>query len=170
MKFLMIRHGVPDFSIYYDKQLISAKRGFSPLSRKEIEGIYGLGYKLKKYDPDIIISSPYTRALQTAANLRLNLPVLVEYDLREWEFDLNGDQHVSYEEISSRVDILKNNQTEHHDNIEDMTAVRERVLGALQKYKQYNVVILVCHGVVIKSLTNKEKVNYLDIVEFELND
>jgi broad specificity phosphatase PhoE len=57
-----------------------------PLSEEGVRQATQLSSDARLGRAEIIISSPYTRALQTSAILskEMQLPLIVEYDLREW--------------------------------------------------------------------------------------
>ncbi|TOK03265.1 histidine phosphatase family protein, partial [Vibrio parahaemolyticus] len=57
-----------------------------------IHELHAVAQEIQLEKAEVIISSPYTRALQTAEiiNRKLGLELFVEHDLREWRADLNG--------------------------------------------------------------------------------
>lgn len=85
--FYLIRHGEPDWDFKEERKLNATMRDFVPLT------VIGMNQAEKVMDEhpslsesEIIISSPYTRSLQTAAiiNRFQGKPMQVEFDLHEW--------------------------------------------------------------------------------------
>ena len=64
-------------------------RSFAPLSEKGIHQAEMTAIDDRLKSAELIISSPYTRALQTASIIsrETGLKICVEVDLREWEPD-----------------------------------------------------------------------------------
>ena len=84
--FYFIRHGKTDYSEIYHKIYQGFGVNLAPLSESGIQEIQKTSKDRRLQGTDIILSSPYTRALQTAAILsrELDAPVAVETDLHEW--------------------------------------------------------------------------------------
>ncbi|MBN3490599.1 histidine phosphatase family protein [Acholeplasma equirhinis] len=156
MEVILIRHGEPR----YDEV--------------EARGYFGMGWELGKLtergkeqaekvsnDPrlkgaSIILSSPYTRALETAAIISRNteIKIEVENDLHEWmpdithKFIYNGQ--LAYEDYIASKGIRTNNHKYHWETYESL---KERVTKAILKHKDLEKIIVVCHGIVMSSLT-----------------
>ena len=90
-KFILIRHGEPRYDQVLRKESYSLGYDFGKLTINGIEQAKKVATDPRLTDADIIVSSPFTRALQTAANIAAikNLEVLVENDLHEWIPDIN---------------------------------------------------------------------------------
>ena len=90
-KFILIRHGEPRYDQVLRKESYSLGYDFGKLTINGIEQAKKVASDARLTDADIIVSSPFTRALQTAANIASikNLEVLVENDLHEWIPDIN---------------------------------------------------------------------------------
>lgn len=160
-KFVLIRHGEPR----YDEVL---ERGY-----------FGMGYDLGKLtergvlqaeqrakdpllkDAELIISSPYTRALQTAAIISrvTGIKLTVENDLHEWmpdtKFLFDQDANQSFQEYLQAKGIR---QLNHQYRWESYGDLKKRVELSLIKYKNYKKVIVVCHGIVMSTLTRFDDV------------
>ncbi len=160
-KFILIRHGEPR----YDEVL---ERGY-----------FGMGYDLGKLtergvlqaeqrakdpllkDAELIISSPYTRALQTAAIISrvTGIKLTVENDLHEWmpdtKFLFDQDANQSFQEYLQAKGIR---QLNHQYRWESYGDLKKRVELSLIKYKNYKKVIVVCHGIVMSTLTRFDDV------------
>jgi len=46
--------------------------------------------------------------------------------------------------------------------------MRERFLSALEKYRDYDTVVIVCHGMLIRQFVPQETIDYCEIIEYEL--
>lgn len=160
-QFILVRHGEPR----YDEVI---ERGY-----------FGMGYDLGKLtengvaqaerrakDPlfegaEIIVSSPYTRALQTAAIISriTQIPLTVENDLHEWmpdtKFLFDQDANKSFDEY---LDAKGIRNLSHKYRWESYDDIKKRVQLALIKYKKYTKVIVVCHGIVMSTLTRFDDV------------
>jgi len=90
MKIYMIRHGVPDYTYVDEHNFIGHGNDLAPLDKDYIGEVINTSKDKRLKNAEIIISSPYTRALQTAAIISRenDLDIVVEPDLREWEPDL----------------------------------------------------------------------------------
>ncbi len=101
MELVLIRHGDTDYTPADERGFIGHGRDLAPLS---LEGIRQAEHVAK--DPalkgcQMLLSSPYTRALQTAAIISrgADLPIRVEMDLHEWLPD-KSHQYASTDEMS----------------------------------------------------------------------
>ncbi len=162
-KVILIRHGEPR----YDEV--------------QMRGFLGMGYELGKLtergekqaemrakDPllqgaTLILSSPYTRALQTAAIISriTQIPLTVETDLHEWmpdtTFKLDFDIPQAFEEYVKHHGLHFPNRQYPWETYPDL---QKRVYQTLQKYTHHQKMIVVCHGVVMSALTRFD-----DIIE-----
>ncbi|MDF2544972.1 MAG: putative proteinB, partial [Herbinix sp.] len=86
MKIIFIRHGEPDKSYVDVKGFIGQGRDLAPLTELGIEQAKEVSKNPLLEGGQIIISSPYTRALQSAAIISKNtgLDIKVEIDLHEF--------------------------------------------------------------------------------------
>ncbi len=84
--FYFIRHGEPDYSEKNTKIYQGFGINLSPLSDKGIQQAKKAAKDSRLKDTDVILSSPYTRALQTAAILskEIGSEIVIETDLHEW--------------------------------------------------------------------------------------
>ena len=84
-----IRHGQADYSEKDSKIYQGFGNHMAPLSPRGIQEIEETAADPRLHQAKLILSSPYVRALQSAAILsrRLQLPLQVETDLHEWLAD-----------------------------------------------------------------------------------
>ena len=171
--FYLIRHGATDYTQQNTKIYQGYGVNLSPLSLKGIVQINNTAKDKRLINADIILSSPYTRALQTAAILSkaLNVDISVETDLHEWI----ANKGYIYETDEIAVEAYREytaNKGEYPFNVEKdwetASLIRDRVIPVLEKYKHLDKVIVACHGTLIQALTKKHIPANGDIVEFEL--
>lgn len=124
-------------------------------------------------DAQIIISSPYTRTLQTAAIIskQLQLDIKVEIDLHEWlpdkTFQYGGVD--GYKGLREEYDLYGGKYPDGEEKRwEEFESVKQRVRKALQKYKRYKSIIVTCHGMVMRTIKDKEVYDFGEILEFEI--
>ncbi len=159
--YILVRHGEPR----YDEVLQRHYFGMGYDLGKLTENGIAQAEKRAK-DPifdgaDLIISSPYTRALQTAAIISriTNIPLTVENDIHEWmpdtSFKFELDANESFQEYLKAKGVRK---SIHKYRWESYETLQKRVVNSLQKYKKYKKAIVVCHGIVISTLTRFDDV------------
>jgi len=174
-KIIFIRHGEPDYTHVSNKGYAGHGLSFAQLTEAGILQAEEVSYDVRLDNSEIIIASPYTRALQTAAIIskNRNLNIKVELDLHEWHPDLTF-QFTTFEEVSKANKLC----TEHKgvcppgcevlfENLED---VFNRVKNCLLKYKDYNKIIVVAHGIVMRQFHYKSKIPYCGIIEIDFNE
>jgi broad specificity phosphatase PhoE len=157
MDIIFVRHGVPDYTLSDARKMSQLEKDYSPLNRSYLGDIQDMVRKIKKLEPDVIISSPYTRALQTAEliNRNLNLDLFVEHDLREWRADLAGgflpltERDLRWHEYREALKEGKPQTDKPYESTKDLKTRVSKVLG---KYKQYSKIIVVSHLNVLESL------------------
>jgi len=179
MKLYLIRHGQSDTNI---KSVISSP--FGQLTKVGIKQSYLIAKILKNIPIDIILTSPYKRAKQTAKIIskQLNKNLIISNLLREKklpkeiEGKLKKDKYVK--EILNLLDN-KNiiNHKWHYSNEENFIDTKKRTikfLNYLKKIKQKNIVIIF-HEYLIKMLLfilknkSKSKINYIQFKRFYNN-
>ncbi len=157
MEIVFVRHGVPDYSLSDERKMTQLEKDYAPLHRGYIHELHAIAEELQIEKAEVIISSPYTRALQTAEiiNRKLGLELFVEHDLREWRADLEG----GYVELSERDrrwheyrSSLKNAVEVENIPYESWSLLKCRAESVLSRYSQYSKVIVVSHFNVFESL------------------
>lgn len=171
--FYLIRHGETDYSERNTKIYQGFGVNLSKLSKTGINQIKETSKDDRLKDADIIISSPYTRALQTAAILskELDIDIIIETDLFEWlankKFIYEDDKTAekSYEEYENNRGEYPNGKEMVWENA---LSIRKRVLEVLNKYSSYKKVIVTCHGMMIQATTGGKHPACGEIIEFEI--
>ena len=85
MKIYMIRHGKADYSYCDSHNFIGHGNDLAPLSENNISDVVNMSKDKRLKEASIIVSSPYTRALQTASIIskEIGLDIKIEPDLSE---------------------------------------------------------------------------------------
>ncbi len=173
--FYFIRHGKTDYSERNTKIYQGFGVNLSKLSELGVSQVKEAAKDERLKGADLILSSPYTRALQTAAILskELGADIVVETDLHEWlanknyiyEKDKTAEKaYIEYRKKQGKYPKDKEKSWESADS------VKKRVLKVLYKYREYKKVIVVCHGIMIEAVTGEELPDCAGIVEFDLAD
>lgn len=121
----------------------------------------------------VIVSSSVTRALETAATIvrEIHLPLLVEPFFHEWRPDMTG-QNATRDEAMQAVQLYEdyNGELPVHSPVcyETASQMKERFLTALEQYRHYDCVIIVCHGMLMRPFAPLEMIEYCQIIEVEL--
>lgn len=172
MDIIFVRHGVPDYTLSDARQMTHLEKDYAPLDRAHLRPIHDLPEQFSKLKPDAILSSPYTRALQTAEiiNRKLKLELFVEHDLREWKADKLGG-YISLEERDRRWleyrNALKQRVHQPEKSYESHQELRSRVLNVLERYAHYSTVVVVSHFNVYESLVGHQE-NSMQCADYRL--
>jgi len=174
--FYLIRHGEPDWAFKDERNLRGAMRDYVPLTANGVKQ----AEQVVKFNPhlehcELILSSPYTRSLQTAAimNRNLGLPLHVEFDLHEWTPD--NWQAATVQEIEQLwKDYMEHNGCYPPGETrlwETKESLLNRTSHVLNKYLNKSKVMVVCHGMVIAALTGviSEHISLCGVYEYDLN-
>ena len=173
--FYFVMHGKSDYSRRNTKIYKGFGVNLSPMSELGVEQIKQTARDERLKGADIILSSPYTRALQTAAILskELNVDIAVETDLHEWLanknyiYDVDEIAENSYKEYEENHGVYPSGEEKVW---EDAETIRKRVLKVLEKYSHYNKVVIACHGMMIQATVGGHLPKNGEIVEYELGD
>ncbi len=163
-KFILVRHGEPTYQEVLELGFKGHGLALAPLTECGIQKIKDISESKVFYHSDLLISSPYTRAMQTASIIghKHNLDVNVEILLHEWLPDLTHN-YQSEEEFLTNIRIAKNewqqqqkgNNLVLNSQIESLQHVRQRGLDVLARYCDYQKVIVVAHGLLISMISPK---------------
>lgn len=159
--FYLIRHAEPRYDEVIERGIYGMAYNFGKLTDNGILQAHARSKDDTLVGSQIILASPYTRALQTAAIIasHLGLEVIVEHDLHEWMPDLNPNLDVDGEAAFEQYMALKGQKDLNHSmNFETYDAIKKRMELVLLKYTQYESVIVVSHGIAISTLTHFDDV------------
>ena len=170
--FYLIRHGETDYDLAGQKIYQGFGIDLCPLSKKGIAQIEKASEDERLKDTDLILSSPYTRALQTAAILsrKLDAPIIVETDLHEWI--ANKDYIYEDDETAEQAFLEYQSNHGHYPDgetrkWESADHIKDRVDKVLKKYTSYKKVIIACHGMTMQALTDIRHPDNGEIVEYK---
>jgi uncharacterized phosphatase len=158
--FYLVRHGETKWQLASERGLRGWGNDLVPLTSAGIRQIEQVAATLRPIGIQLVLASPMTRALQSAAILSrlLDLPLTVEFDLHEWV----PDQTFTWD-TAAVVDAAFAELTElggewppgERRAWEPLSRIRQRMLGVLQRYAHLDHVAVVSHGVAISSLTGR---------------
>lgn len=170
MKIYMIRHGKADYSYGDCHGFIGHGHDLAKLDDNYIDDVIKTAKDKRLKEASLIVSSPYTRALQTASIIskETNLDIKIESDLREWEPDTTY-QYKAKEAKTFYKDYVSNNGIHPTDRIvlwESKEHLKNRIESVIKKYKDYECVIFVFHQMAIKSVVDIDEVKPTEIIEY----
>lgn len=168
--FYLIRHGEPTYTYVESKGFTGHGRDLGPLTPAGIEQL-----KARAKDPrlsgcELILASPYTRALQSAAVLskELGIDLIVEVDLHEWlsdrTFQSRGESISLFKDFTLHNGIYPENEEKRW---EEKRSIQARVEKVLSHYLDLDKVIVVCHRTIVQTLTGIDP-DYGGLVEYQL--
>lgn len=128
-------------------------------------------------DVDLILSSPYPRALQTAAivSRRIDRPIDIAVGIFEWlpRVDFSAASHAEivdgWKEYKANGGVHTPN--DQYPNWETHAQLRARCLAAVKPFlmrEDIGKLLIVCHGGVMRALMNQpslKKIHYCEIKE-----
>lgn len=167
-KFILVKNEEPTYDEVVKLGFKGTGLALAPLTKKGISTIKKSAENSVFENSDILISSPYTKTMQTASIIaqRHNLDINVEPSLHDWIPDLSNSYNTEeeYEEllkIASRDWQLKKQNHNHICSFrsETLERVQDRAIETLSKYLEYNKVIVVSHELLINTLF-QEKVDF----------
>lgn len=171
MLIYLIRHGEPDYTAV-------KKAGYQGFGR-ELGGLSLAGIKQARqaaqntlFDQiELLLVSPYPRALQTALELARNhhFPVRVELGLHEWLPDKNGTATDQTAAAAYQAYQQHGGQAAAGFAYETATELKARVTTAFQKYVgHYQKIACVTHGELISQLTGRDNVQYCEVRQIRI--
>ncbi len=174
MRIIFIRHGEPDYKPCDEREFIGHGRDLAPLTMDGIKQAEAVSINPLLKDVEIILSSPYTRALQTASIISKNtgLAIQVELDLHEWLPDKTFQYKTSQESFTLHKefwDAKGSNPQGEVPRWETIEEIIHRVVPVLNRYlyKGYNTIAVVAHGGVIRRFTGDSNVKYCTPYEID---
>jgi broad specificity phosphatase PhoE len=174
-KIVFMRHSEPDYSFVEERKYIGHGIDLAQLTENGIQIAENASLDSRLNDADIIVSSPYTRALQTAAIISKNrqLNIKIELDLHEWMPDLSFQY--SSKELASKANrlcieqkgVCPDNSEIKYENLEDVFC---RAKKALLRYSGYKKIIVVTHGIVIRRFAFEPNIPFCGITEIDFDE
>lgn len=174
MKLLMIRHGEPCYSNVKELGLVSYLGELTPLGVAQAENV---AQDERLQDADIIVASPFTRALQTAAIISrvTQIPLKVEPAFHEIVLDTKHrfTLEESYTKSSYKEFVMKKGvrDSECKYRWESLEDIANRAYPAMQEYLSYDKVIVVAHAALIRTFGYQEQgFPYCEVFEREFDE
>lgn len=158
--FYLIRHGKPDYTYGDAHGFIGQGHDLAPLKDDRIKDVIKTSKDKRLKNAQIIVSSPYTRALQTAAIIsrETGINIVVEPDIREWQPDLTykyksaDEMQEYYKEYVENDGIYPINEKKKWETKEQL---KTRVMSVISEYKDsYDTIIIVAHKMAFQSICN----------------
>jgi len=174
-KIIFIRHGEPDYTFVKNKNYSGHGINMAQLTEAGIQQAEAVSRDNRLDSAEIIISSPYTRALQTAAVIskNRNLDIKIELDLHEWLPDLMF-QNSTLEEVKKAVALCKQHKgacpKESEIVFEGLEDVFTRVKNCLLKHTEYKKIIVVAHDIVMRQFAYEAKIPFCGIKEIDFDE
>lgn len=173
MQLILVRHGEPRYDEVTERGYVGLGGDYGRLTAKGEAQALARASDPRFKGATLILSSPYTRALQTAAIISrvTNIPLTVEHDLHEWmnDIDFKFDYPIqeSYEAyIKNRGEKVKKCKYRY----ETYEHLKKRVLHAISKHKSHDKIIVVFHGLAITSLTTfDDLIDHCDVRVVNIN-
>jgi broad specificity phosphatase PhoE len=172
--FLLMRHGQPDYS---GPNIWKGSFDMAPLTDLGEQQVQQQVDSIREFNPQIVISSPATRAVHSALVLRpyLQVPFRIEFDLHEWVPDVNFQWH-SLTEVNNLLAEFKHYNGEWPPGMvlpwETTTHMRQRAFNVFRKYLAYKRVLAICHGRLMRTITGveAEKTEPASFIPFQMDE
>lgn len=167
--FYLLRHGEAAYDAMLEHGFYGFGRDLAPLSQRGIQQAEAAARDPRLKSAELLVSSPYTRAMQTAAIVarEIGLPITVDLDLHEWIPD-KTNQYTTSEQAFALTDefnrcrgVYPAGQRLRWETVPEM---RERMRRAADRYAHYERVILVGHSMAFRALTYMERMAPAGIV------
>lgn len=174
-KLVLIRHGEPDYSFVTEKGFKGHGRDLAQLTAAGIEQAKAVAKDKRLDGAEKIVASPYTRTLQTAAIIskERGLDIDIELDIHEWLPDLTFNFSSTEEALAASHECTKCKGTyDDNDkrNWEKLSSVSERAFNCMKKYLNYNKIIVVTHGVIMRQFQYQNNIPYCGIIEVDFHE
>ena len=175
VKVIMIRHGEPDYSYFTGPFYEGYGMELGQLTQKGIEQAKAVSVDLRLDGAELIVSSPFPRALHTAMLIsrKRDLDVEIQPGLHEWIPDnpYRFTEDADYEQPN--VEFVKYHGERHEDSTyhyESLQEVFDRAYKALLPYVNHQKIIVVCHAVLMRAFAYELDIPHCGIIEFEFDE
>ena len=174
-KVVFIRHGQQNYSDVLYRKYIGHGIDLATLTHNGIKMAESVSLDNRLDNAEIIVSSPLTRAMHTAAIISKNrqLDIKVELDLQEWIPDLSF-KYSSEDEIIRAEELCTLHRGVCPDDceikFENFESVFNRAKTALLRYSRYEKIIVVSHSVVIRRFISYPNIPHCGIIEMDFDE
>ena len=173
--FYLVRHGEPDYGSVFGLGFFGFGLNLAPLTERGIKQVEASAMDERLLDAEVIISSPYTRALQSAAIIaeKIHKKIIIEPELHEWIVD-KTNKLGSTIDMARLIKEFRECKGIHPDGEEkrweEITDMQDRVRRVVNKYAHLKKVIIVAHGMVCNVLAPADGMDFADIIECEYKE
>lgn len=177
MKVYLIRHSEPTYTQVNAAGLRGYGRELGQLTEHGIQIAQQRAHDPLFKDVQLLLSSPYTRTLQTGLEIvRFNdLPLKVELNLREWQPDVTGKRTDTDAEASAAYQVYQQYPNQRPSDAplpyETVPELRARVLNVFKQYQTqgYQCIACVTHGELIHQLVPGGDLDFCDVRELTID-
>jgi len=177
MQILLIRHGEPDYSAVTQRGFIGHGRDLGHLTDAGKAQALEAAKDPRLDRIELIVSSPYTRALQTAAIIsrHRDIPIEIELDLHEWLPDLTFTYPADEPVVQASKLMTANKGICPQDSpiqYEELSAIFARASACLRKYllMGHKKIAVVAHGVLIRQFVFNEVIPFCGIFDIDFDE
>lgn len=176
VKVLLIRHGEPCYENVTNLNLVSYLAELTPIGISQANDV---AEDERLQDAELIVSSPFTRALQTASIIsrKTQIPLVVEPMFHEW---LEDTSHLftvdpNYGRASYH-EFYDNNGERNNDciyNWEAASDVAKRSFSGMKTYYKlgFKKIIVVAHAMFIRTFGyDKQEMPHCNVYEYEFDE
>lgn len=169
MKIIFVRHGEPDYRELEERSYTGFGMDLAPLSEKGRQQAQELCQNPLLQSANLLVTSAVTRALETASyvSCATGLPLRVEPMLHEWQVYEAGIENFEKARclfLENKGELLPNSPIQY----ETATEMKSRFLESMAKYRDYQTVIVVTHNMLIRQFVPNEKIDFCQVIEFEI--
>jgi broad specificity phosphatase PhoE len=168
----LVRHGEADYELIGKRRWPGKLADLAPLTARGVEQAAVAGEHLSNVGAVKLLSSPFTRTMQTASavSCRIHLAIEVDLDLHEWLPDDTFRWH-NLAEVRALVadfDSCGGEWPPGERRVwEPLSSVRRRASAALRRavasVTDDGSIIAVCHEMVIRSVTGEVKTRHGEV-------
>jgi uncharacterized phosphatase len=168
----LVRHGEADYELIAKRRWPGKLADLAPLTARGREQAATAGERLADVGAVKLLSSPFTRTMQTASavSCRIALSIEVELDLHEWLPDNTFRWHdlAGVRALVADFDSCGGEWPAGQSRVwEPLSSVRHRAAAALRRAADEvsagGSLIAVCHEMVIRSVTGEIKTSHGEV-------
>jgi broad specificity phosphatase PhoE len=165
----LMRHAETDWTQVNKRRWAGLANDFAPLTDLGRQQAADAASHVARLQPSILLTSPMTRAMETAAIIgrRIGIDPTVDIDLREWLPDKSMTWSSSEDvqaAFAAMIDSAGRDELPTAAGWETLSEVRSRALGALRPFiARDGTALAVCHGVLIHAVTGHPDTGHCQI-------
>ncbi|WP_225047018.1 histidine phosphatase family protein [Lacticaseibacillus kribbianus] len=175
MQIDLIRHSEPDYGQVRAADYFGFGLDFSQLTPRGVAIAQAAARDPRLQGVELLLSSPYTRALQTALELtrHTTIPVQVELGLHEWRPDMTGTRlRTAAQADEAHAAFLAHHGQATPDSpwdYETAAQVRARAAAVFDRYADqgFHHIACVTHGVVMRQFHPQAKIGYCEFITID---